>query len=322
MKTAKPRPSGRGLFNRACTALLVVLLPAALSLAGLRCSHGQHPRQKIPDEQARLVDQVLRQEKEIDTLTRRIAHLEKNLWYLKKRNFSLLLTGDILLDNKVLKPMKQEGTHYPFQKIAPLLEEYDLVFANLETPITSIVDPAENKPYIFRLLPDYAQSLAGIRLDVVSLANNHILDQGVDGMRDTMAHLDDLGIDYCGAGENLSRARQPALVSYASADVCILAYCERPPVEFYAGPEKPGTAPLDLDMIGRTLRPIKTLKPSFSFPSTGASSRPATPKSISAGWRGPSSTPEPMALSAIILTGPRASRCTGANPLYTPWAIS
>ncbi|PKL40572.1 MAG: capsular biosynthesis protein [Spirochaetae bacterium HGW-Spirochaetae-1] len=194
---------------------------------------------------------------EVAILNQRIARLEKEMTFLSKKSFSLLLTGDILLANGANDAMKKQGTDYPFHQIASFMEEYDLVFANLETPITTNHDPAGNKPYVFRLNPLFAASLTDIKLDIVSIANNHIMDHGTEGMLDTILCLSDMGIKYTGAGRNLDEARRPAIFHFGSMDLCILAYCERPPEDFYAGPEKPGTAPLVLEQVKEDIKQYK-----------------------------------------------------------------
>lgn len=52
-----------------------------------------------------------------------------------------------------------------------------------------------------------------LKIDVVTLANNHIYDQGEEGLRNTILQLDKLGVKHCGAGMNLSEAKKPAVVN-------------------------------------------------------------------------------------------------------------
>jgi poly-gamma-glutamate synthesis protein (capsule biosynthesis protein) len=80
----------------------------------------------------------------------------------------------------------------------------------------------------------------------VSLAGNHIADCGAQGIADTVAGLDALGIAHAGAGRDLAAARQPAIVSVRGRRVALLSYNCVGPQFGWAGPEKAGCAYLPL----------------------------------------------------------------------------
>jgi poly-gamma-glutamate synthesis protein (capsule biosynthesis protein) len=60
--------------------------------------------------------------------------------------------------------------------------------------------------------PENAECLAAAELDVCVLANNHVMDFGLGGLRETLATLDRLGIAHAGAGQTLEDAEAPAIV--------------------------------------------------------------------------------------------------------------
>lgn len=84
----------------------------------------------------------------------------------------------------------------------------DFRLANLETSVTTCAD-WERKDFNFRMHPDNIGCLTALGLDCVSLANNHVLDFGVDGLRETIATLRAADIGCCGAGENQDEAGRP-----------------------------------------------------------------------------------------------------------------
>lgn len=153
--------------------------------------------------------------------------------HAKKRasteDISILCMGDILLAEQSEELMELNGKDYPFKKIEEVFKNYSMVFANLEVPITYRGSMHPTKPYTFRLHPDNASYLKNLKINVVSVANNHILDFGRDGMFDTLSLISEWGIKYSGAGRNLQEARTPAVTSVKGTDVVILSYCERPP---------------------------------------------------------------------------------------------
>ena len=63
-----------------------------------------------------------------------------------------------------------------------------------------------DKQYTFRADPRYVQILKDMGVDIVTLANNHTLDFGSDALLDTLSTLEEAGLPYVGAGENLERA--------------------------------------------------------------------------------------------------------------------
>ena len=114
---------------------------------------------------------------------------------LKKRPWTLLAGGDVLLD--LTEP---EGID-PFTKVEPSLSSADVAIVNLEMAITERGEPYD-KEFVFRAPGSAALTLAGAGIDVVSLANNHILDFGAEGLEDTISVLDEVGILRPGAGAN------------------------------------------------------------------------------------------------------------------------
>lgn len=97
--------------------------------------------------------------------------------------------------------------------------------------------------------------------DVVSLANNHVWDMGVEGLKNTIRQLEKLGIQYCGAGMNIEEASRPAVVTKDGLSVAFLAYCEYDEKLFghieVAGKDKPGLCPLDINKIVEDIRAAK-----------------------------------------------------------------
>ncbi len=175
---------------------------------------------------------------------------------VSKNNFSILFAGDILMANEITKRLNLKPERL-FEKISKDLKSYDLFFANLETPVCDDGDKYEGKPYIFRGLPDHVKQIQDLGLDAVSLANNHIMDFGVEGMEQTIDFLDDLDILYSGAGDDAEDARKPLILKHNSTKIYILSYCERPPEDFYATEKNPGAAFLDVKEIISDIKKIR-----------------------------------------------------------------
>ncbi|QJC51572.1 CapA family protein [Paenibacillus albicereus] len=155
----------------------------------------------------------------------------------------LAFTGDILLASKVADLMESKGLDYPFTGAADRLSKPDLTAGNLETPITARGNPATDKQFVFKGKPAYVKPLRDAGFDVVTLANNHTLDQGVQGLLDTIGHLDDAGLPHVGGGRDDKEAYAPVILESGGVKVAYLGVSRvLPVVEWKAGPTRAGVA--------------------------------------------------------------------------------
>ena len=114
---------------------------------------------------------------------------------------------------------------------------------NLEIPLTDSDTPIVKQGPNMRAPTKCAQGLAAIGADLLTLANNHILDQGDQGLRSTIQALDDVGINHVGAGINLREAREPFFFEISGKQYGVYACAEH---EFsIADEESPGANPFD-----------------------------------------------------------------------------
>lgn len=123
---------------------------------------------------------------------------------------------------------KEEG--YMSEKILELLNTADLRVGTLECAIGDIpsFDPEKmrrKKDVIYAPNSDI-NKLRFMRIDCVSLANNHAFDLGSDGLTNTISLLDKLGIAHCGAGRNLSEASAPAIFVINGKRIGFFAFCD------------------------------------------------------------------------------------------------
>ena len=68
--------------------------------------------------------------------------------------------------------------------------------------------------------------LKELKVDIVSLANNHFFDLGPEGAVHAMDLLDKLGIRHCGAGRNLEEASRPVVMEHDSKSYAFLSFCD------------------------------------------------------------------------------------------------
>lgn len=136
---------------------------------------------------------------------------------------TLTFVGDVMMSDKVEGILKKEGYDYPYTYVKEYFEQADFSIANLETPITRNGTKQE-KQYSYRSSPDALPPLAAAGIDLVNLANNHSMDRGPDGLLDTMKHLDETGIKYVGAGENIDEAYQHVILDKNGIKLAFLGF--------------------------------------------------------------------------------------------------
>lgn len=170
------------------------------------------------------------------------------------RTARIMLGGDVMLGRTVKEYILLHGPQYPLGPIAGLMRGADLTIVNLECAITSAetIWGGAPKAFYFGAPLQAIHSLVDAGVDLVSLANNHVLDYGIKGLRDTLRELHRHGITQAGAGETLSQARAPAVIDRNGMRFGMAAFCDHQE-DFAARPMSPGMAYLDLSDEPATL---------------------------------------------------------------------
>lgn len=126
---------------------------------------------------------------------------------------TIIFTGDVLFANAFKAGYDAKGIEGVVSgELLAKLQEADILMVNNEFPFSVQGTPMADKQFTFRCEPDYVTALQEMGVDVVSLANNHVLDYGKAALSDTFATLDKAGILYGGAGETVERAEEVQIV--------------------------------------------------------------------------------------------------------------
>ena len=134
---------------------------------------------------------------------------------------TLAAVGDIFLGRRVEETIRRRGPGHIFGLVAPFLLGNDVVFGNLESPISNVSVGQGTTGLIAR--PAALDELKAAGFNAVSIANNHIMDFGPGGLQDTITELEKRGIGYAGAGLNPLDAQRP-LRQVGGAHVTLLSY--------------------------------------------------------------------------------------------------
>lgn len=120
--------------------------------------------------------------------------------------YKILLGGDFSYGDTYKEGKKindKYGYDYSLAQVAPFLNSADYSIINLETPITSVdITPYQNlKRWVHRGDPNiYPEYMKKYRISAVSLANNHTMDCGAEGLLETLKILETNNISHIGAG--------------------------------------------------------------------------------------------------------------------------
>jgi poly-gamma-glutamate capsule biosynthesis protein CapA/YwtB (metallophosphatase superfamily) len=157
---------------------------------------------------------------------------------------TLVVTGDLM------------PTRPPRGAALAWLGAADLAFVNLEVALCTGGRPADKLVNV-RADPGLAGPLRGAGVGVATVANNHALDFGVEGLREMLGALRAAGIQAVGGGETVDEAFRPAVVEVGGTRVACLGMSSSLPPGFAAGPTWPGIAPVratySLELDGPTL---------------------------------------------------------------------
>jgi poly-gamma-glutamate synthesis protein (capsule biosynthesis protein) len=124
---------------------------------------------------------------------------------LKEEPGDIIITavGDMIF-NQQISNLQEPDRRGLFR----IMQEADIAYGNLEFSMNE--HPEAQRPfYNFRAGTDFVWEVAAIGINLVSMANNHALDFGPEGLRDSLKALDHAQITHAGAGLTLAAAHAP-----------------------------------------------------------------------------------------------------------------
>jgi len=167
--------------------------------------------------------------------------------------------GDIFLGNWAVESIEKNGFNYPFEGCRKIFESVNLVVGNLESPITARTEPYMEKQFLLKSPPGIERGLSRANIRAVTLANNHILDFGIEGMQETLSRLASQNIEYFGAGLNKMEALKEAPFYFEGITFAFVGFSATFPEEFWATDTTAGTAfPFD-DDVKQTVKRLSEL---------------------------------------------------------------
>jgi poly-gamma-glutamate synthesis protein (capsule biosynthesis protein) len=153
----------------------------------------------------------------------------------------IYFVGDIMLTRGVQSSVNKnfnENFNELFKNVTQL-KEADMLFGNLEGPISSVGNNVGSK-YSFRMNPLVLSSLKEVGFNIFSFANNHIGDWNVSAFNDTLSLLRENGIFFTGAGANKEEVEKPTIVTKNGINFGFLGFSDVGPKWMEAKEDKGG----------------------------------------------------------------------------------
>lgn len=156
----------------------------------------------------------------------------------------VLIAGDYCPSCRVADTFARKEYDSVLSEVRALTTEADYSIVNLECPVVlGDAKPIDKLGPHLRCTPNGIEALRWAGFDCVTLANNHFLDYGEKGVRDTLETLGNYSIDYVGGGMCLEAASRIIYKDFLDKKLAVINCCEH---EFsIATDTTPGSNPLD-----------------------------------------------------------------------------
>src|SRR5579863_6859860 len=174
---------------------------------------------------------------------------------------TLAFAGDVHFTGRTAGLLSDPAT--AFGPIAAVLKSADFTAVNLETAVTSGGVP-QPKAYHFRTVPAAFTALRDGGVDLVTMANNHVLDYGQAGLADTLAAARAARFPYVGIGTDAAAAWAPYVTTVKGMRIAIIGVSQVADLasSWVATASRPGEAnAIDLSRTLAAVRAAKRLAP-------------------------------------------------------------
>jgi poly-gamma-glutamate synthesis protein (capsule biosynthesis protein) len=174
---------------------------------------------------------------------------------------TLAFAGDVHFTGRTARLLRHPAT--AFGTITAVLKSADFTAVNLETAVTRRGTP-QPKTYHFRTVPAAFTALRDAGVDLVTMANNHVLDYGQVGLKDTLAAARAKRFPYVGIGKDAAAAWAPYVTSVKGTKIAIIGVSQVAELasSWVATPTRPGEAnAIDLHRTLAAVRAARRIAP-------------------------------------------------------------
>lgn len=145
------------------------------------------------------------------------------------KKLTLAATGDILLHKNVMKNARKIFSYdftSNFSEVKPLFDHADLAIVNQESIIAGKEFGLSSYPK-FNSPVEIGYTLKDLGVDIVNIANNHVLDKGEKGLLKSIENWKEIGLPYVGAYESFEDQQKIRVIEKKGLKVCFLSYTRK-----------------------------------------------------------------------------------------------
>ncbi len=145
---------------------------------------------------------------------------------MNNETINIFVSGDFAPTLRVNEVISKGDYHLLYNDILPIIKEADIAITNLESPLIDGGEPiAKTGPNLKAPVKSIdAVKYAGF--DMVTLANNHMMDYGAEGLFSTIQACENVGIRHIGAGLNLEEAKITEYFNVKGRRIAFINCCE------------------------------------------------------------------------------------------------
>jgi poly-gamma-glutamate synthesis protein (capsule biosynthesis protein) len=166
--------------------------------------------------------------------------------------------GDVMFEEPIRSYLSEPAS--VFAPIRGVLRRADVAMVNLETAVTERGTPTPNKEYLFRAPPSAFDAIRRGGIDVVTVANNHGMDFGAQGLEDTLRAGERKGVPVVGGGRSEAEAFRPWRTTVKGQHIAVIGATQVIDEEYLSWWEargrQTGVASAKYDMEDRLIRQV------------------------------------------------------------------
>lgn len=145
---------------------------------------------------------------------------------MNNNQINIFISGDFASFYRVREAINESNYQLLYNDILPIIKEADIKITNLEVPLLETGIPIAKTGPNLKLPIKTIEAIKYASFDMVTLANNHAMDFGPDGLMSTIKLCDENGIKYIGAGSNLKEAKEIRYFDIKDTRIAFINCCE------------------------------------------------------------------------------------------------
>lgn len=173
----------------------------------------------------------------------------------QKEDFNILFAGDLCPMGNIEQACIEDTQNKICDSFREYFENTDLFVANLEAPLTKSDTKITKSGPKLKADPLSIKIIKDCGIDILNLANNHIMDYSSSGLNDSINLMKRNNLLFHGAGDTIEHALIPLRVKINNVRITFFAFCED--AFNIATADRPGCAPINQEQIVRSLQSEK-----------------------------------------------------------------